>query len=128
MTERALPNRRLLTRQKVKIGGHNIYFDVGFYDEEKTEIGEVWIVVEQTGAEMRALMDDGARLSSKLIQYGCSVEEVALGWLGVKGRPCGPVQGDARIKNATSIRDYIARHLLITYYQRDDLAHVKEVK
>lgn len=111
------------TRHKVRINGEKIYLDVGFYDDEKTEIGELFIVVQKTGAEMRSLIDEMARLASKLLQHGCSVEDFAQSWLGIKGTPCGPVQGDPRIKNATSLRDYIARHLLVHYCGRDDLAH-----
>src|SRR5271165_179622 len=38
--------------------------------------------------------------------------------------PAGLVQGNDRIKNATSILDYIFRELGISYLGRDDLAHV----
>ena len=38
--------------------------------------------------------------------------------------PAGFVQGNERIKNATSIIDYVFRELAISYLGRNDLAHV----
>ena len=38
--------------------------------------------------------------------------------------PAGMVMGNDRIKNATSILDYIFRELAVSYLDRDDLAHV----
>jgi len=125
-TERPLPDRRDTMRQKVTINGQRAYIDCGFYEDGM--IGEVFIVLEKTGAGRRWMFDEVARLASKLMQYGCPVEQIAEGWLGTKGEPCGPVQGHARIKNCTSILDFVARHLLIEFCNREDLAHVpKEI-
>jgi ribonucleoside-diphosphate reductase alpha chain len=38
--------------------------------------------------------------------------------------PAGMVMGNDRIKNATSLLDYIFRELAVSYLDRDDLAHV----
>ena len=38
--------------------------------------------------------------------------------------PAGMVMGNDRIKNATSILDYIFRELAVSYLDREDLAHV----
>lgn len=124
----ALPARRESVTQAVRINGSKVYITVGFYDAEQTKIGEIFISLEKTGSERRAIMDEVARLASKLLQYGSSVEEVADGWIGTKSgsdAPSGPVQGDARIKMCTSILDYVGRYLLVYYCGREDLAHVK---
>lgn len=123
MLNRAMSNRRDTVRQKAKIGGKHIYVDVGLYADGT--IGEIFIVVEKTGDNNRWLYDEVARLASKLIQHGCPVETVMESWLGTKGKPAGPVQGDTHIKNCTSILDYVARTILVSYCGRDDLAHVK---
>ena len=123
-----MPDRRHNVTQRATIGSSKVYVTLGFFDEAITEIGEIFISLEKTGSERRWLMDEVARLASKLLQHGCPLDVVAESWLGTKGKPCGPVQGDARIKNCTSILDYVARMILVNYYQRDDLAHVKEVK
>ena len=124
MTERPLPDRRENTTHRVKIGPAKVYVTLGFYPDDPPTVGEIFISLEKTGSERRWLMDEVARLASKLLQHGCSVEEVATGWIGTKGSPCGPVQGDERIKSCTSVLDYVGKHLLITYAGRDDLAHV----
>jgi ribonucleoside-diphosphate reductase alpha chain len=123
--ERPLPDCRLCTTHRVKIGSCKIYLTVGFYDEDKTQVGEVFIALEKTGAERRWMMDEIARLASKLLQRGHPLEEIGDMWLGTKAELGGPVQGDDRIKNCTSVLDYVARHLLVYYCGREELAHVK---
>lgn len=125
MSEIPLPDRRDSTTHRVQIGSCKIYLTVGFYDPEKTRVGEIFIALEKTGTERRWMMDEIARLASKLLQRGAPLEEIGEMWLGTKAELCGPVQGDTRIKNCTSVLDYVARHLLVTYCGRDELAHVK---
>ncbi len=119
-----LPVRRQTVRQKVRIGGTKLYVDVGFYPDGRP--GEVFIVAEKTGAERRWHYDEIARLASKLIQRGASLEEVAEGWLWTRGKICGPVQGHPQIKSATSMLDFVARMLLVDYCGRTDLAHMEK--
>ncbi len=128
MTGRQMPDRRQNITQRATIGHAKVYLTLGFFDEEMKDVGEIFISLEKTGSERRWLMDEVARLASKLIQHGCPIETVMESWLGTKGKPAGPVQGDARIKNCTSILDYVARTILVSYCDRDDLAHVKAVK
>lgn len=122
MIERPMPDRRETVRQRVTIAGRKIYVDVGLYEDGSP--GELFIVLQKTGAEQRWLYDEIARLSSKLLQHGCPLEHVAEGWLGTRGTIAGPVVGHERIKNATSVLDFTARMLLVDYCKRDDLAHV----
>lgn len=119
----SLSDRRETIRQKAVINGRRVYLDVGLYEDGRP--GEVFIVVEKTGSEVRWMFDEIARLASKLMQYGCPLEEVAEGWVGTKGKIAGPVTHDERIKNCTSVLDYVGRHLLVNFGGRDDLAHVK---
>jgi len=111
----------------VTIGPCKLYVTLGFYDEEKTKVGELFVALEKTGAERRWMMDEISRLASKLLQRGTPLEEIGEMWLGTKSEIGGPVRGDDRIKNCTSILDYLARHLLVHYCGREDLAHVKKV-
>lgn len=126
MSERPMPDRRESTTHRVVIAGYKLYITLGFYDAEKTEVGELFLVAERTGAERRWLMDEISRTSSKLLQRGMPLEELGEMWLGTKSELGGPVQGDDQIKNCTSILDYVARHLLVHYCGREDLAHVKK--
>lgn len=121
----SLPARRESMTQSARIGPSKVYVTVSFYDKSRAEIGEIFISLEKTGSERRATMDEVARLASRLFQYGASVEEIAEGWVGLKGTPSGPVQGDHKIKFCTSVLDYVGRYLLVYYCGREDLAHVK---
>lgn len=119
-----LSDRRNTIRQKAVVNGRRVYLDVGLYEDGRP--GEVFIVVEKTGSEVRWMFDEIARLASKLMQCGCPLEEVAEGWVGTKGKIAGPVTHDDRIKNCTSVLDYVGRHLLVNFGGRDDLAHVRK--
>ena len=124
-TRKIMPPRRYSIRQKAKIGRLNIYLDVGLYPDGK--VGELFITVEKTGGRERWLFDSLARMASLALQSGASLEHVAGQWVGTKGQPAGPVQGDARIKYCTSPLDYAGRHLLVNFCGRDYLAHVPTV-
>jgi len=119
----ALPTRRQCVRQAVKIGGMRVYLDTGFYEDGR--VGEIFLAVERTGSELRWVYDEVARSNSKLLQWGAPIEEVIDGWVGSKGSPSGPVQGDKRIKYCSSILDYCGRYLGVYYNNREDLAHIK---
>lgn len=124
MGDEPLPNKRECTTHRAKVGPVKLYVTVGFYDDGR--VGELFLALEKTGSERRWLMDETARLASKLLQHGMPVEELGEMWLGTKSELGGPVQGDDRIKNCTSLLDYVARHLLVHYCDREDLAHVKK--
>lgn len=123
MSRHALPDRRDLVRQKVTIAGRKLYVDLGFYDQERTKVGELFIVLEKTGSRERALFDEIGRSASKRLQYGEPLEDLAEDWLGTRFAPAGVVVGADRIKLCTSPLDYVARMLLIGYCGREDLAH-----
>lgn len=122
---RPLPARRQILRQRVKIAGrHNLYLDVGFYDEGQTEVGEVFIVLQKTGADLRALMDAVARMVSIGLQHGVPIERYVELLLNTRFDPCGPVEGDARIKFCSSPLDFVGRYLGVYHCNREDLAHL----
>src|SRR5262249_29887781 len=58
------------------------------------------------------------------LQYGVPLEEYVEAFTFTRFEPAGLVQGNATIKNATSILDYIFRELAVSYLGRNDLAHV----
>ncbi len=127
---RELPARRETVRQRVKIygakGPFNLYVDVGFFDQARTEPGEVFMVLQKTGSEVRAVLDSLARTVSLGLQHGIPVETFVNLYLGTRFEPARPVEGHEHIKFASSPLDFIARELGIRYCGRDDLAHVTE--
>jgi ribonucleoside-diphosphate reductase alpha chain len=58
------------------------------------------------------------------LQYGVPLEEYVDAFTFTRFEPAGLVQGNDRIKNATSILDYVFRELAISYLDRHELAHV----
>ena len=120
---RCLPNRRQHVTQKVKVGGQRtLYISV----HEDAQPAELFVRIKGEGctSEVIALYDVIARLSSLALQYGAPLEKVAGMLDNTQFAPCGPVTGHPRIKHCTSVPDLIARHLLIEYCGREDLAHV----
>ncbi len=119
---RRLPHRRKGYIQKATVGGHKVYLHTGEFDDG--ELGEIFIDMHKEGAAFRSLMNNFAIAISLGLQYGVPLEEYVDAYLFTRFDPSGPVQGNDRIKNATSIIDYIFRELAISYLGRDDLAHI----
>jgi ribonucleoside-diphosphate reductase alpha chain len=118
-----LPERRKGYTQKANVGGHKVYLRTGEY--ESGQLGEIFIDMHKEGAGFRAMMNNFAIAVSVGLQYGVPLEEFVDAFTFTKFEPAGMVQGNAAIKNATSILDYIFRELAVSYLDRTDLAHVK---
>ena len=121
--ERAkLPDRRKGYTQKALVGGHKVYLRTGEYEDGK--IGEIFIDMHKEGAAFRSLMNNFAIAISLGLQYGVPLEEYVDAFTFTRFEPAGMVQGNDRIKNATSILDYVFRELAVSYLGRSDLGHV----
>ncbi len=118
-----MPERRKGYTQKAIIGGHKVYLRTGEYADG--QLGEIFIDMHKEGAGFRAMMNNFAIAVSVGLQYGVPLEEFVDAFTFTKFEPAGMVQGNAAIKNATSILDYIFRELAVSYLDRTDLAHVK---
>jgi ribonucleoside-diphosphate reductase alpha chain len=117
-----LPDRRKAYTQKAIVGGHKVYLHTGEYDDGR--LGEIFIDMHKEGAAFRAMMNNFAIAISIGLQYGVPLEEYVEAFTFTRFEPAGPVMGNDRIKNATSILDYVFRELAISYLDREDLAHV----
>jgi ribonucleoside-diphosphate reductase alpha chain len=120
---RRLPTRRRGYTQKASVGGHKIYLRTGEYEDGT--IGELFIDMHKEGAAFRSLMNTFAIAISLGMQYGVPLEEFVDAFVFTRFEPNGFVQGNDRIKMATSLIDYIFRELAVSYLGRDDLAQVK---
>lgn len=118
-----LPNRRGGYTQKASLAGHKIYIRTGEYDNGT--LGEIFIDMHKEGASFRSLMHNFAMAISIGLQYGVPLEEYVEAFTFTRFEPSGFIEGNDRIKMATSILDYIFRELAINYLNRDDLAHVQ---
>lgn len=122
-TRRVMPNRRAGYTQKVRVGAHKLYLRTGEY--ENGELGEIFVDLHKEGAAFRSMMGCFCIAVSLGLQHGVPLDEFVDKFTFQRFEPNGPVQHHDRIKNATSIVDYIFRELAITYLGREDLAHVK---
>jgi ribonucleoside-diphosphate reductase alpha chain len=117
-----LPSRRKGYTQKAIVGGHKVYVRTGEYDDGR--LGEIFIDMHKEGAAFRAMMNNFAIAISLGLQYGVPLDEYVEAFTFTRFEPAGMVMGNDRIKNATSILDYVFRELAVSYLDRYDLAHV----
>jgi hypothetical protein len=115
-----LPNRRDGYTQKARVGGQKIYLRTGDYADGR--LGEIFIDMHKEGATFRSLMNNFAIAVSLGLQHGVPLEEFVDAFTATRFEPAGPVEGNEKIKRATSILDYIFRELAVSYLRRDDLA------
>ena len=54
------------------------------------------------------------------LQHGVPLEEFVDAFTATRFEPAGAVEGNEKIKRATSILDYIFRELAVSYLRRDD--------
>ncbi|MBL8644518.1 MAG: vitamin B12-dependent ribonucleotide reductase, partial [Rhodospirillaceae bacterium] len=118
-----LPTRRKGYTQKASVGGHKVYLRTGEYDNGT--LGEIFIDMHKEGAAFRSLMNNFAIGISIGLQYGVPLEEYVDAFTFTRFEPAGAVEGNASIKMATSILDYLFRELAVSYLGRHDLAHVE---
>ena len=115
-----LPNRRDGYTQKARVGGQKIYLRTGDYADGR--LGEIFIDMHKEGATFRSLMNNFAIAVSLGLQHGVPLEEFVDAFTATRFEPAGQVEGNEKIKRATSILDYIFRELAVSYLRRDDLA------
>ena len=119
-----VPDRRKGYIQKAIVGGHKVYLHTGEYEDGS--LGEIFIDMHKEGAFLRSLMNNFAIAISIGLQYGVPLEEYVEAYTFTRFDPAGVVQGNNRIKNATSILDYVFRELAVSYLGRNDLAHADD--
>src|SRR5260370_37763937 len=117
-----MPDRRKGYTQKAVVGGHKVYLRTGEYDDGR--IGEIFIDMHKEGAALRSIINNFAIAVSLGLQYGVPLDEYVDAFTFTRFEPSGPVQGNASIKYAPSILDYVFRELAVSYLERFDLAHV----
>jgi len=102
-----LPWRRESTTLSVYLGGHKMHLTVGFYPDGR--VGEVWVNVHKVGASMRGLLDCFARLISKELQRGVTVEKLIEKYDNEHFEPNGEVRDHETITEAPSIVALVVR-------------------
>ncbi|KAA3598360.1 MAG: vitamin B12-dependent ribonucleotide reductase [Calditrichaeota bacterium] len=122
---RKLPTKRKGFVQEATVGGHKVYLRTGEYQNGK--LGEIFIDMYKEGASYRSILNCFAVAISKALQYGVPLEEMVDSFTFTRFEPSGMVGGHDKIKNATSILDFVFRTLGHEYLGREDFLHVKPI-
>lgn len=117
---RELPGRRRGYTQKATVGGHKLYLRTGEYEDGT--LGEIFVGLHKEGAAFRGLMDSFSIAISLGLQNGVKLEEFVEAFAYTRFGPAGAVEGDASVGRATSMLDYVFRHLAANYLGRTDIA------
>lgn len=110
---------------EVTIGGAKVYLTADIAEDGRC--AGIWLQkhLRQSDAETRSWADLWALAFTKALRCGCSLDSLVDAYLFVRTDDGGVVQGDAQIKMATSIVDYVAKRLAIEFLGRDELANVR---
>jgi ribonucleoside-diphosphate reductase alpha chain len=111
-----LPARRSGTLQKAAVGGHRLYLTTAEYPDGK--LGEIGITLQKEGPAFRGLMDAFANAVSLGLQHGVPLDQFVDAFIGTRFGPGGAVDGDPTVGAATSIIDYVFRHLSVAHLNR----------
>ena len=111
-----LPTRRSGTMQKASVGSHRLYLRTAEYADGK--LGEIGITLQKEAPAFRALMDAFATAVSLGLQHGVPLEPFVEAFVGTRFGTAGAVEGDPAVGSATSIIDYVFRHLAAAHLGR----------
>ncbi len=122
---RDLPARRVGYTQKAAVGGHKLYVRTGEYADGA--LGEVVIALHKEGAAFKGLMESFALAVSLGLQRGVPLAEYVEAFTFTRFGPAGAVEGDPAVTQATSLLDYVFRHLAANYLGRLDIPEAEPV-
>jgi ribonucleoside-diphosphate reductase alpha chain len=114
---RELPARRTGYTQKAAVGGHRLYLRTGEYGDGA--LGEISVALHKETPAFRALMDSFCAAVSIGLQHGVPLAEFVEAFTLTRFGAAGAVEGDPAVANASSLLDYIFRHLAANYLGRD---------
>lgn len=110
---RELPPRRAGYTQKASVGGHRVFVRTGEYADGT--LGEVSVALPKDSAGMRGLMDGLTAAVSLGLQHGVPLAEFVESFTLTRFGPAGAVEGDPAVARASSVLDYMFRHLAANY-------------
>lgn len=116
---RELPDRRTGYTQKAAVGGHKLYLRTGEYADGT--LGELSLSLHKESPAFRGLMDSFCAAVSLGLQYGVPLAEFVEAFTLTRFGAAGAVEGDPGVARASSVLDYVFRHLAANYLGRRDL-------
>ena len=99
------------------VGGHKLFLRTGEYADGR--LGEIDIALGKEAPGFRALMDQFAHAVSIGLQHGVKLDEYVEAFAHTRFGPAGAVEGDPSVARASSLLDYVFRHLAATYLNRE---------
>lgn len=115
-----LPARHGGYTQKASVGGHRVFLRTGEYPDGR--LGEIFLSLPKETAALRGMAEAFAAAVSLGLQHGVPLDEFVDEFAFTRFAPAGAVEGDPAIGQATSLLDYVFRHLAASYGARPDLA------
>jgi ribonucleoside-diphosphate reductase alpha chain len=90
---------------------------VGEYEDGRP--GEIFVNVSKQGSTLRGILDSFAISVSHGLQFGVPLKDYVKSMLNTSFAPAG-ITDDPEVRTATSIIDYMAKRLALTYMSFDD--------
>ena len=110
---RELPARCAGYTQKAAVGGHRLYLRTGEYGDGT--LGEISVALHKETPAFRGLMDSFCTAVSLALQHGVPLAELVEAFTLTRFGPAGAVEGDPAVASASSLLDYVFRHLAASY-------------
>jgi ribonucleoside-diphosphate reductase alpha chain len=114
---RELPKERFARTFSFTVSDSHGYLIVGEYEDGTP--GEVFVNFSKHGSTLRGIMDAFAISMSHGLQYGVPLKSYIKSFLNTSFAPSG-ITDDPNIRTASSLVDFIARRLAMTYLSFDD--------
>jgi ribonucleoside-diphosphate reductase alpha chain len=114
---RNLPRVRNSKTFSFTVAGTHGYVTVGEYEDNSP--GEIFVNIAKQGSTLRGIMDSFAISMSHGLQYGVPLKSYVRSFISTSFAPSG-ITDDPEIRTASSLVDYIARRLALTYLSFDD--------
>ncbi len=118
---RELPKIRQSKTFSFTVADSHGYITVGEYKDGSP--GEIFVNFAKHGSTLRGIMDAFAISVSHGLQYGVPFRSYVKSFLNTSFAPSG-ITDDPEIRTASSIVDFIARRLALTYLSFDDLVEL----
>ncbi len=119
------PTRRTGFVQEAHVGGHKVIVKAS---EHEGVLSDVQIDMYKEGSSYRCLVNAFANAVSTGLKHGVPLQAYVEEFTFTKFEPAGQVVGDPKIKQATSVVDYVFRLLGSEYLDRQDLVHVQDTE
>ncbi|MEO8784763.1 MAG: vitamin B12-dependent ribonucleotide reductase [Candidatus Saccharimonadales bacterium] len=114
---RELPKTRAAKTFSFKVGDSKGYMTIGEYNDGTP--GEIFVNVSKQGSTLRGILDAFAISLSHGLQFGVPLKDYVKSFTSMSFAPAG-ITDDPEIRTASSIIDYIARRLALSYLSFDD--------